>query len=197
MARDPWGFTSAGGLGPVPRCCITETVIYHPSKLTQQEPSGPASRRRAAAALPDRMTTRASGWVRKRRSRARERSCNPGATAASASRAPSSGGDATASLPPSWTELKVLGTMAQILNSLSARQIAGLDPSPASVRFRRCCSPGRSVGNRSVIDPDDDSGAGVARGAAGKQAGAAATLAQFLDQLCDRPQAGGALRVAF
>jgi hypothetical protein len=35
---------------------ITETVIYHQSKLTQQEPSGPASRRRAAAAPPGRMT---------------------------------------------------------------------------------------------------------------------------------------------
>jgi hypothetical protein len=35
---------------------ITETVIYHQSKLTQQEPSGSASRRRATAAPPDRMT---------------------------------------------------------------------------------------------------------------------------------------------
>jgi hypothetical protein len=31
-------------------------VIYHQSKLTQQEPSGSASRRRATAAPPDRMT---------------------------------------------------------------------------------------------------------------------------------------------
>jgi hypothetical protein len=35
---------------------ITETVIYHQSKLIQQEPSGSASRRRATAAPPDRMT---------------------------------------------------------------------------------------------------------------------------------------------
>jgi len=41
-------------------------------------------------------------------------------------------GMATASLPPSWTELKVLGTMGQILNSLSARQI-GLDPMPRAL----------------------------------------------------------------
>jgi hypothetical protein len=50
------GFQIEGGLDHPLEWYITETAIYHQSKLTQQEPSRPASRRRAAAAPPDRMT---------------------------------------------------------------------------------------------------------------------------------------------
>ena len=53
-----WGNkVSEGGLEPRSGWYITETVIYHQSKLTRQRPPGSASRRRIAAPPPDRMTS--------------------------------------------------------------------------------------------------------------------------------------------
>jgi hypothetical protein len=49
-------WVSEGGLEHPFEWYITETVIYHQSKLTRQGPSGRAFRGRAAAAPPDRMT---------------------------------------------------------------------------------------------------------------------------------------------
>ena len=46
-----------GGLEHPFEWYITETVIYHQSKLKGQGPSGRAFRGRAAAAPPDRMTS--------------------------------------------------------------------------------------------------------------------------------------------
>ena len=44
-------------LGPRSWWYITETVIYHQSKLTRQGPPGSASHKRIAAPPPDRMTS--------------------------------------------------------------------------------------------------------------------------------------------
>jgi hypothetical protein len=51
-----WGITESEGLEHPFEWYITETVIYHQSKLTREGPSGRAFRGRAAAAPPDRMT---------------------------------------------------------------------------------------------------------------------------------------------
>jgi hypothetical protein len=50
-------WVSEGGLEPRSGWYITETVIYHQSKLTRQRPPGPASCRRIAAPPPGRMTS--------------------------------------------------------------------------------------------------------------------------------------------
>ena len=43
---------SEGGLEPPRTCCITDSVMYHQSKLTRHGTAGPAFRRRHAAAAP-------------------------------------------------------------------------------------------------------------------------------------------------
>ena len=62
------GFQAWGGLGLPRWWYITETVIYHPSKLTRHGSAGPAFRRRHEAAAPAYWPVRACD-LQKRRGR--------------------------------------------------------------------------------------------------------------------------------
>ena len=56
--KGPMGnYCVRGGLDPRSGWYITETVIYHQSKLTRHGPPGSASHKRIAAPPPDRMTS--------------------------------------------------------------------------------------------------------------------------------------------
>ena len=59
---------SEGGLEPPRRCCITDSVMYHHSKLTRKGPAGAAFRRRKEAAAPARRPVHARD-LRKRQGR--------------------------------------------------------------------------------------------------------------------------------